>query len=34
VTDDEGNVIEEDVIVEEFVESDDTEALSPAQDNN
>ena len=34
VTDDEGNVVEEDVIVEEVVEGDDTEALTPAQDNN
>lgn len=34
VTDDEGNVVEEDVIVEELIESDDTEALTPAQDNN
>jgi hypothetical protein len=34
VTDDEGNVVEEDVIVEELIETDDTEALTPAQDNN
>lgn len=33
-TDDEGDIVEEDVVVEELIETDDTEALTPAQDNN